>query len=146
LSFRDALLYPLKVSIQNLSQGCPVPPGCQSEPEKECPRRQYDNANEVPVEQDNSGENRGRGGSQKSNDGAASQEDPAEYFINASHQTHRSLHAARRRSWAGRGHRRPKEDLRIPRVRSNAGLGGMVLCSPIKQIAHKRRQEQKRQH
>jgi hypothetical protein len=75
-SFWDALLYPLKVSIQNLSQGCPVPPGCQSEPEKECPRRQNDNANEVPVEQDNSGENRGRGGSQKRYDGAASQEDP----------------------------------------------------------------------
>jgi hypothetical protein len=85
LSFWFALLYPLEVSIQNLSQGCPVPPGYQSEPEKECPRRQYNNANEVSVEQDNSGENSGRCGSQKSNDGAASQEDSPQYFINASH-------------------------------------------------------------
>lgn len=84
-SFWFALLNPLEVSIQNFSQGCPVSPGYQPEPEEECPRRQYDKANQVSVEQDNGGENSGRGGSQKSNHGAASQEESPQFPINALH-------------------------------------------------------------
>jgi len=85
LSIWFALLYPLEVSIQKLAQGCPVPPGQQSQPEKECPRRQYNNANEVSVEQDNSGEDSGGCGSQKSSYGAALQEESPQCFINPSH-------------------------------------------------------------
>ncbi len=85
LSLWVALLYPLEVSIQKLAQGCPVPPSQQPQPKKECPRRQYDNANDVSVEQDNSGEDNGGCGSQKSNYGKASQEESPQCFINPSH-------------------------------------------------------------
>jgi len=94
LSLWFALLYPFEVSIQKLAQGCPVPPGPQSQPEKECPRRQDNHANEVSVEQDNRGEDSGGPGSQKSNYGAASQEESPQPSIHPSHWIHDSLHTA----------------------------------------------------
>jgi hypothetical protein len=69
-----AFRYPLEVSIQELAQSCPIPPGQASEPDEENCRRQHKYPDDPSAEQDNSAKSNGRRRGYKSNDGATSQE------------------------------------------------------------------------
>jgi hypothetical protein len=77
--------YAFEVPIQKRTQGRRVPPGEASQPQKESPRRQYENTDDLSVEQDDSAKYEGRGGGEKGNHGAASQEQSPQRSINGSH-------------------------------------------------------------
>jgi len=98
MGLRFGLPCPLEVTIQNLAEGCPVPPRHTSEPEEERSSQQNGNANDMSAEQYDSTENCGGRSGQKGEYGPASQDDSSQGPVDASHWIHAGSHASLRSS------------------------------------------------